>query len=108
MAFKRALWRSGLVYRRECDTCRLHIEYMDDKLDFRPWYPDGFVYCPRCQTPLRHSEKFAVTQPKPETASMISPDARAEQSAEKLCHRCGAKLPGDALFCSYCGIKLDH
>ena len=46
MAYKRAEWRSGLTYMATCDTCKTVMKYMDDKLDFRPWYADGFVYCP--------------------------------------------------------------
>ncbi len=61
MAFKRAMWRSGLTYQQTCRSCSTVIQYTDDKLDFRPWYPNGFVYCPVCRTPLRHSEELAVS-----------------------------------------------
>ena len=60
MAFQRALWHSGLTYQQICCNCHTLVRYMDDKLDFRPWYPDGFVYCPKCRNPLRHSETFAI------------------------------------------------
>ena len=56
MAFKRALWHSGLTYQQTCYHCRAVVRYTDYQLDFRPWYPDGFVYCPRCKGPLRHNE----------------------------------------------------
>ena len=58
--FKRAEWRSGLTYRQICQTCQTVVRYTDDKLDFRPWYADGFVYCPVCNTPLRHRETYAI------------------------------------------------
>ena len=38
MAFKRALWHSGLTYKLTCNKCQTVIQYTDDKLDFRPWY----------------------------------------------------------------------
>ena len=62
MAYKRAQWRSGLIYQQTCETCKTTIRYTDEKLDFRPWYADGFVYCPNCKTPLRHNEDYAVDQ----------------------------------------------
>ena len=64
MAFKRALWRSGLTYQQTCRKCGTEIQYTDDKLDFRPWFADGFVYCPKCRAPLRHSENFAINAPE--------------------------------------------
>ena len=60
MAFKRALWTSGYNYRITCPYCRAVRIYTDRELDFRPWYPDGFVYCPRCRKPLRHNEIYAI------------------------------------------------
>ena len=65
MAFKRALWHSGLTYQQTCRTCREVVTYMDNALDFRPWFPDGFVYCPKCKTPLRHNEAYAINAPGP-------------------------------------------
>ena len=60
MAFKRAFWHSGLTYRQTCPKCHTVIQYQDDKLDFRPWYADGFVYCATCRSPLRHNEAYAI------------------------------------------------
>lgn len=60
MAFKRALWTSGYTYRITCPNCRTVTDYTDRQLDFRPWFPDGFVYCPRCRKPLRHNEIYAI------------------------------------------------
>jgi predicted amidophosphoribosyltransferase len=60
MAFQRALWHSGLTYQQICFNCHALVQYTDHNLDFRAWYPDGFVYCPKCREPLRHSETFAI------------------------------------------------
>ena len=65
MGFKRAQWHSGLTYQRTCDECKTVLQYTDYSLDFRPWYADGFVYCPRCKTPLRHNESYAINAPEP-------------------------------------------
>lgn len=50
------------LFRRECEYCLSTIEYKFKDLGYRPWYPKGFVYCPKCQKPLRHSEKYAVKE----------------------------------------------
>ena len=60
MGYRRAEWRSGLTYKQTCEDCHTNVVYQDTQLDFRPWFPDGFVYCPRCQKPLRHNEKYAI------------------------------------------------
>ena len=112
MAFKRALWHSGLKYRNTCRTCQTIVEYDDYKLDFRPWYPDGFVYCPKCKTPLRHSEMLAVD----ESGNFIRVNVVArEQSNQNVpsdgtfayCSNCGQKYTiGKDKFCSNCGKEL--
>ncbi|MBQ9414965.1 MAG: hypothetical protein IJU16_07565 [Clostridia bacterium] len=121
MAFKRALWHSGLTYRQTCPKCHAGVEYTDHSLDFRPWYADGFVYCPRCQNPLRHNEAYAVNpdgtpvyaspvqvnQPAP--GAPVAPVAPAAPAAPTAaCPDCGtAYTPGVAHFCANCGKKLD-
>ena len=77
MAFKRALWTSGYAYRINCPYCGTAIEYRDRQLDYRPWYPNGFVYCPRCRKPLRHSEIYAV---HPDGSPVYATVAEAEQA----------------------------
>lgn len=121
MGFKRAEWHSGLVYRMECDQCRTVVEYMDDQLGFRPWFADGFVYCPNCKKPLRHSERNAITSsPAPQTVvigeaqnaqyaqqSVVTEAAQPQGTVpeRKFCFNCGAKLNPGALFCASCGTK---
>lgn len=48
------------VFRRECEYCLSKLEYKLKDLGYRPWYPKGFVYCPKCKRPLRHSENYEV------------------------------------------------
>ena len=96
--FKRAGWHSGLTYRQTCDQCKTEITYKDDKLDFRPWFADGFIYCPVCQKPLRHSETYAIdTQ-----TTFQSVDLTA---SVEVCSNCGAAYRDGDKFCSQCGNK---
>ena len=60
MTFKRAVWSSGYNYHVRCPYCTTNVTYIDKNLDYRPWYPNGFVYCPICHKPLRHNEIYAV------------------------------------------------
>ena len=92
-AYKRANWKSGLTYEQECPLCKTKVVYTDVKLGFRPWYPDGFVYCPTCQKPLRHSERLAIDTPATEKVA----------SSGGFCTNCGASLKADDNFCSKCG-----
>ncbi len=48
------------IFRRECEYCLSTIEYKLKDLGYRPWYPKGFVYCPKCKKPLRHSHKYMI------------------------------------------------
>ena len=128
MGYKRANWHSGLTYLQTCEACGQVVEYTDEKLGFRPWYPDGFVYCTRCQTPLRHNEAYAIN--KDALASEAAPAATtpadngetvAEVTAEPIeatpaqestentrplfCTKCGKKFGDDDNFCAGCGAK---
>ncbi len=109
MAYKRAMWRSGLTYQQTCETCRTVVRYTDDKLGFRPWFADGFVYCPRCQSPLRHNERFAINGGGvPFTAEPVATVDWNDQPSAQLsafCPRCGKKFNDDDCFCSGCGAK---
>lgn len=101
MGYKRAEWRSGLTYKQICDQCKTLVVYQDDKLDFRPWYADGFVYCPVCKKPLRHNEKFAENNninPQPE-------ENTNNTFTELFCSKCGKKYLDEDCYCSKCGNK---
>lgn len=104
MAFKRALWHSGLTYQQTCHECKTVIQYTDEKLDFRPWFPDGFVYCPKCKTPLRHSECLAING---DNAIRVQPAATTHTSAgqAKFCSQCGKPFNDNDRFCTECGTK---
>ena len=42
------------TYHCTCEYCYYGFDYHNFDLGHRTWYPHGFVYCPRCQKPLRH------------------------------------------------------
>ena len=88
MAFKRALWHSGLTYCQTCPVCKTEVRYTDYELDFRPWYPDGYVDCPKCMGHLRHNEAYAI-----------------DAAEESFCTACGRKLGQNDKFCAGCGAK---
>ena len=56
MGFSRANWHSGLEYKQTCSTCKTTVVYTDYNLDYRPWFADGFVYCPTCKKHTNHKE----------------------------------------------------
>lgn len=105
MAFQRALWHSGLDYKQFCPTCKKTVIYTDEALDFRPWYPDGFVDCPNCKTHLRHNEKYAVNAPVEQSPNQASAPASNGASPELFCHNCGTKFENGHNFCPICGTK---
>ena len=90
MGFQRAQWHSGLTYQQTCPTCKTVLQYTDYSLDFRPWYADGFVDCPKCKTHLRHNESYAidtrqskiVAAPTPEPALAPAPEPTPEPVPE--------------------------
>jgi hypothetical protein len=43
-------------FKIKCEYCGCVFEYDREDLGYRPWYPHGFVYCPKCGKPLRHDE----------------------------------------------------
>lgn len=102
MGFKRANWHSGLTYEHQCEQCKTIVVYNDYLLDFRPWYADGFVYCPKCKTPLRHNEKYAVNA----TTQTATTTAQNETSEIALfCTQCGRKYLDGENYCPNCGNK---
>ena len=114
--FTRANWSSGLTYRQTCPGCKTIVVYTDEKLDFRPWFADGFVYCPTCMKPLRHNENYAInnnTQPHAEATGFSQESSAEEASATStssyniavFCSQCGNKFRENDKFCSQCGAK---
>lgn len=108
MAYKRALWHSGLTYQQACGYCKAIVRYTDESLDFRPWFADGFVYCPRCKQPMRHNECYAIDA-NGNYITPQQPQAPAAQPATQpnaaFCTNCGKQLGAGDNFCSACGTK---
>lgn len=50
------------LFRVECEYCLCVFEYKTKHLGYRPWYPNGFVYCPNCKKPLRHHTEYEVKE----------------------------------------------
>ena len=132
MAYQRAGWHSGLTYQQVCPQCRTIVKYDDFNLGFRPWFPDGFVYCPKCKKPLRHHEANAVNpdgtpyyttpvtpygQPvqqvgqavqQPAQQPVQQPVQQTETQEDKpKCPNCGRVYDEGDHFCAGCGTKLD-
>ncbi len=98
MGFSRANWHSGLEYKQTCPTCKTTVTYTDYDLDYRPWFADGFVYCPTCKKPLRHNENYATTN-----NDGVSKESVLETN---FCPSCGNKVNEGDNFCAKCGYKL--
>ena len=110
MGFKRAEWHSGLTYQQTCPTCKTVLQYTDYSLDFRPWYADGYVDCPKCKTHLRHNENYALGsngQPQAAPAPVQQPARQTAAPGERaaFCAQCGHRFGESDLFCAQCGTK---
>lgn len=103
MPFQRATWHSGLTYQQTCRTCYTVVSYKDDALDFRPWYADGFVYCPKCHTPLRHNEAYAINRPANAPCVQVAPQPQTQRA--NFCPKCGRAFEEKDNFCLVCGTK---
>lgn len=42
-------------FKAKCEYCMTVFTYHQSNLGYRSWYRHGFVYCPVCRQPLRHS-----------------------------------------------------
>ena len=102
MGYQRAQWKSGLTYQQICETCRNAVRYTDESLDFRPWYPDGYVDCPVCKNHLRHNEKYAIDAPGRQAPVL---ETATSDIKEKFCPQCGTPFEEHHRFCCMCGAK---
>ena len=107
MGFQRAQWSSGLTYQQTCPTCKNAVRYTDNFLDYRPWYPDGYVDCPVCKSHLRHNEDYAIDRPPGSTYVLVpATDAPvASGFVDAYCTNCGNPFQANHCFCSRCGAK---
>ena len=48
------------TFHCRCEYCYFEFDYHTYDLGHRTWYPQGFVYCPRCQKPQRHKLEYEV------------------------------------------------
>ena len=48
------------TFHCKCEYCYYEFNYHTYDLGHRAWYQHGFVYCPRCQKPLRHKIEYEV------------------------------------------------
>jgi len=48
------------TFHCRCEYCYYEFDYHTYDLGHRAWYPHGFVYCPRCNRPIRHQLEFEV------------------------------------------------
>ena len=124
MGYQRAQWHSGLTYQQTCETCKTVLQYTDYSLDFRPWYADGYVDCPKCKSHLRHNENYAIGNPDPkpqvvempvqekpaymvdledQTPAVSAPEAPAGRPV--FCASCGNRFGENDRFCAQCGNK---
>ncbi len=50
------------VFRTTCSKCSCVFEYRRHNLGRRAWFPNGFVYCPKCRYPIRHRLEYEVKE----------------------------------------------
>jgi len=105
MAFQRANWHSGLTYQQTCENCKTTFRYTDYSLDFRPWFPDGYVDCPRCGSHTRHNERFAIDSPNAAVNPQEVPADDVAAGRAAFCVSCGKAFGEKDCFCSQCGAK---
>ena len=105
MGYQRAKWHSGLTYEQICETCKKAVTYTDHELDFRPWYPDGYVDCPNCGSHLRHNEKYAIVEGGEAKEEPVKEAVEGETFSASFCYNCGTKFGEGHNFCTKCGTK---
>ncbi len=50
-------------FTTKCERCGLVFDYQSSDLGFRPWYPNGYTDCPRCDNNIRHNAQTNVFCP---------------------------------------------
>ena len=107
MGYQRAQWHSGYTYQQVCETCKNTFRYKDDILDFRPWYPDGYVDCPVCKNHMRHNEKYAIDAPviPNQVVNQADNTQMSGNFSDVFCSKCGNKFGDAHRFCIKCGAK---
>ena len=73
------------TFHCRCEYCYFEFDYHTYDLGHRAWYPHGFVYCPRCQKPLRHKLEYevltnvqpAASAPQPAAPHVVPPAPQA-------------------------------
>lgn len=127
--YKRQLWSSGYEYHIRCPYCSTLSKYTDDQLEYRSWYPNGFVYCPKCRKPLQHNEIYAVNSDGTPvyfsqeeannalrngylkvTGANIEANEKTENGTadQGYCPDCGRTyIKGKDRFCPGCGKKFE-
>ena len=61
------------TFHCRCEYCYYEFDYHTYDLGHRAWYPHGFVYCPRCQKPLRHKLEYEVIESAPADQQPVQP-----------------------------------
>lgn len=61
------------TFHCRCEYCYFEFDYHSYDLGHRAWYPHGFVYCPRCQRPLRHKLEYEVIENAPADQQPVQP-----------------------------------
>lgn len=50
------------MFKAKCEYCMTVFTYHYSNLGYRKWYQHGFVYCPMCRKPLRHSTDLLIQE----------------------------------------------
>ena len=62
------------TFHCRCEYCYFEFDYHTYDLGHRAWYPHGFVYCPRCQRPLRHKLEYEVVTNSSASQTTAAPE----------------------------------
>jgi hypothetical protein len=83
------------TFHCRCEYCYYEFDYHTYDLGHRAWYPHGFVYCPRCQKPLRHKLEYEVLTNVPvQNRTPVAPQAPVAPAAPVAPPAPAAPQPG--------------